>query len=198
MTSIRTFIFAVATATSAAPASAQIWSQQPTTVLGVELGAKVSSLPLPVCGKPTRGASGDGYAEQCIDPPFEGRPDRLRWLRGMPRLGEVGYAASLVLHDGQVESLYLVFDQFRFDQMKAILIEKYGAPSRTGTERVTSGAGAVLSSETLAWLGDRVTIDLKERSGKVTDSLVVFSSRDVVNRHAKAASGVTKEAAGKL
>jgi hypothetical protein len=137
---------------------------------------------------------------QCIDPANTlGLPDTGRRFRGASRLGDVLFDPNIIVHEGVVLGVYMTMDRARFfDQMKVIMIERYGPPMKTTNEAVTTSAGARLSSERLEWTGGRVRAELIERSGQIDRSRAVFTDLTVAAQRDRAVKGAAKEAAGKL
>jgi hypothetical protein len=151
---------------AAAPApSSQDWAQEPATLFEIALGkALPSPADLPDCPSFAPFRREPQYEGPCVDAHQGLSQDRVA-LRNAP-LGNVTSTATVVLHEGVVQAIFVPFEHARHDAMKALLIERYGAAH----ERTTD-AGA----ERLTWTGRRVTITLRERGATDGEGNVEFS-----------------------
>jgi hypothetical protein len=176
----------VAARTEAAPLR---WEQEPSAVLGVLLGASLESLQLPECSQNRPSAL-------CIAPK-DWESQWLRRLYGTPDLG-VPYAAWIATYDGKVRSLTLSLRRVEFPKMKAMLIERYGRPTKAEAIGVTTYGGANLDAELLIWAGENTTIVALERAGTIDESSVEFQSNAVEAAKRAAEAAATKNGASKL
>jgi hypothetical protein len=169
------------------PIAAAAWPQEPTAVLGIELG------------KPLAGISqcGPSYAQR---PPgicaLTDPTAKLVLLTGIP-IPSVGRGAAH-LHNGAVSMVTLMHPSTAYDNMLGILIERYGKPHQMETSVVTNLAGARLTSRQATWRGSRTLIVAHERIGNVTEGAVFFSDVELAAQERAATAADTKATAGKL
>jgi hypothetical protein len=139
-------------ATAAAPAS---WAAEPTALAGITLGrhfpaaGEIADCPL---FEPFRRENLPD--ELCVDTRKEFSADAIA-LKHVP-LGPVAGTGRVVLHDGLVHSIQVTFDRRHYGQVKAALVDRYGAAQARGVEE---------SGETLSWSGARAAMSLREDSG---------------------------------
>lgn len=157
-------------------AYAQTWTREPDTILGIKLGVPVASLALPTC-PPRKGLFPDPLpTELCILPYEYSSENKYSYLFGTPDLG-LSYTATLFLFENEVLGLLLRLDQSKFEMMKAILIERYGKPTKIETLEVTTGAGAKFSSQEVIWEGKKINITAIEREVDFDKSSVKFTDQ---------------------
>lgn len=172
------------------------WDREPSSVLGIELGAEVPKN-VPEC--PSYSAGGYKPPSQlCIsghDSPYS---DKLRMLEGLP-FKDMAIRGTLTIQDGKV--LNVTLDMRReedYPDMAAILIEKYGEPTSKENSEVTSKSGGKFSSESWTWIGKKNSIFLFERSGRIDRSAVVFSNNALVETYKRAEQEKTKKSASEF
>lgn len=186
----RVVALVVLTAALVAPSVGAEWTQEPTAVLGIPLGGKLSELPLPECtpdAMPLRANVGATNVQACR---------RGEDLYGMPNLG-FRYLALLESHDGRVAKVVLSLKHGDFARMQELLVEKYGEPTSRAAREVSSAMGK-FQAATLQWEGLKVSVTANERAGAVTDSLVVFAYKELAAQADQARRERVKAAASKL
>ncbi|AKJ28774.1 hypothetical protein [Caldimonas brevitalea] len=178
----------------AGAAVATEWAEEPAAVLGVRLGARVDQLDLPSCPPPAPG--GGASRGLCLqrNGPYA---DRIMGLQGLPDLG-LPYSASIHLHEGAVEAVGIEARQADWARLKAILVERYGPATKETVGPVTTGSGAVISSQTLQWAGSATTIVAIERAGRAGTSYVKFSDAGISAKKAATQANTVRDAAGQL
>lgn len=173
------------------------WSQEPTAVLGIKLGAPLAASPLPSCPEYMPSEQWKPPKELCIrggDSPFG---DRVRPIEGLP-WKDIAITASVSLFDGKVESVYFDLRHDDYGKFKEILTTRYGPPMRRELSQVTSYAGAAVDAETLHWIGETASIVLIERSGRIDRSAAnIIHNALALQAHEKR-KAATEEAASKL
>jgi len=168
------------------------WTQEPTSVIGIKLGAPLSESGIPTCPKYVSG-SWTPPKDVCVDEDGYS-PDKYRKVEGLP-WPDIAMTGSVFLLDGKVQSLYLDLRHDDYQRFKEILISRYGPPTETEASPVTSMGGAVVDAETLSWSGKATTIVLVERAGRIDRSVVSFNDNALLEQAHKARqSDIAKEA----
>lgn len=173
----------------------KVWAQEPTSVLGIKLGVPLAELALAECESYSSTPPRD--APCTVKDKYNLQKGRFENLTGMPKIG-VDYASSLNLHEGVVRSLVLKLDHKDFLKLRSILEERYGAPTQVERGTVTSGAGAVLNSDTLTWTGKKITLLLLERSVTVDSTYAIFTDKSVEAAESASQLQKSKDAASKF
>lgn len=151
------------------------WAQEPTEVFGIKLGQPVEMSGLKKCPAYSRDA---GYGtELCISEYSRGANLSLINLP----LREAGARGSIKLFGGVVASVMLSMDHKDYARMRELLVTRYGQPTVVKTDRLVSGAGAVVSGETASWVGSKNTLTLMERVGTINESAAAFSNNEAFN-----------------
>ena len=190
----------------AAPTSKSVgWSKEPSTVLGVKIGAALADQEIPPCPKisvrsPTSRTNemvyDDNHKELCWK-------DSLGYwglwgLENTPSLG-FGYVANMRLDDGGlvVSGLTIRTPIENYGKLKALLIERYGRPTEIGRQRYSNGFGAITSGEILVWRGRDIRLQVEE-VGNDQHSQAWFSSQTLAARKAQQDAQSAKAKAGNL
>lgn len=178
-------------AISCTSAWSQTWSREPTSVFGLKLGAPLKPGDLEPCDTK---AQDSGPLAFC-------------------RTDSVGYSAPflvggfpvrefregmLTVDDGVVSALMIQGNHSDYAQIRALLIERYGAPTKRVAAEVQNTAGAAFKSERLTWIGKRVSIVLIERSGRVDQTAVNFMHNASTASSAQEREQKTKADAAKM
>ena len=79
-----------------------------------------------------------------------------------------------------------------------MLIERYGRPTRTSVSTLQNMAGATFRSQTLEWVGSRVSLMLVERAGKVDQTAAIFTFVPAAQKNEAREAAEVKSSAGKL
>lgn len=172
-----------------APAFAQTWQAEPSTVFGIPLGGSTAQV---------RTCPDEDWKN--VEPACQVTNKHLTsliHLYGVPKLG-LPYTAQLVPRDGRVMAIRLRHKQEHFAQMRALLEERYGAPTKVQTETAVTQQGGRFGNTTLEWTGKKVSIVAIERIGTINDSLVSFSDNELLRSQTEESESRTKGAASKL
>ncbi len=146
------------------------WAQEPSTVLGIELGAPLSGA-IPVCqplggdaevviGYRPSGGSSTPRSMCRVQPDAYSVADVVQF-RYFP-LRDLLSSVEAYMHQGVVSRVQAELPNYNYPELRAVLIERYGQPTSTETLVVRTNAGAEWSSELLTWSGATVTIQLRE------------------------------------
>ncbi len=187
---MKNFFLGVAMSAVALGAGAQ-WAQEPTSVMGVQLGGKKEDIPRCPAGNAALKST-----TVCVEPNAAGPEYGTLW--GLP-LNFILGGADVRFVDGRVQ---LVLVAVRHDEsyrrLKAILIERYGPPHSVEDKSVTTLDGAPMESEESTWLGPNVLILLSERAGRFDRSRVAFSYRPLGQKKLQDDARDAKSDASKL
>jgi hypothetical protein len=72
--------------------------------------------------------------------------------------------------DRRMDSVVLLFPSANFYQIKTAFVERYGEPTERRTQEIQNRMGARFENELLEWKGEKVLIDLRRYSSRVTES----------------------------
>lgn len=175
-----------------------LWDKEPSTVFGIKLGEKIPEGSIPTCNLPSSANDYKLPDALCLErssPLLDSK--RYQELWGVP-LSPVASLATVVLQENMVESIIIEMRHEVFNQMHVILVERYGLPTKTDNETVTTKTGAKFSSKTLIWSGVANSVFLYERSGKIDKSLAIFSNNALTDATDKKNADSLKGAASKL
>ena len=75
--------------------------------------------------------------------------------------------AMFDFRDGGFYAVYLRFGSSRFEVLKSVFVERYGAPTQRRLETVRNSSGARLENEVLEWSGAKVYIRLQRYAGRL-------------------------------
>ncbi len=93
-------------------------------------------------------------------------------------IGGVWIAASATQIQNKLVNISLQFQSKDFEQLLKIFIEKYGSPTHQGEKEVTNALGTRFRERTAWWEGKRLTILMDERSHKLDQGFVQYSTAD--------------------
>lgn len=184
--------------TTPVPVTAHIkWDKEPEAVFGIKLGDSIPAGSFPECILPSRANGYKNPTEMCIESgpgPYAGK---IATLHAAP-LPQVSSTATINLDDTLVSSIHINFHHENHEKMRAILIERYGPPTKTDISTVQTGAGASFQAETLAWEGAKNSVRLFERWDTASKSLAVFSSNQLSEKQGNRILKSLKDSASKL
>lgn len=186
-------ISAVATISIHCHAASSPWGGEPKEIFGIAIGGPTSSLTLPDCyitlaGKILLGAT-------CVVREGSGKTLMVGNLPDVvPEMGTVG---TMDVVDGRVASFRFRLQKSGYRAFKAVMVERYGVPSREVTSDYQNGFGATFRYETVDWIGSQVSIRLAEHDDEQYSS-VVFFSVPLLAQQADLESQRVKDAAKKL
>lgn len=170
----------------------RVWMQEPDAVLGVKLGRPIGESGLPDCpnsGRPTEICLWTNTYPAIVQRP----PDR--YINGHP-LSRTAVTYEL---DGDVVTKMLFkLPHFAADEMRDVLVTRYGPPTDDRDEPVQNGAGATFPNRTMSWTGKRITIIFAERFGTVNDSIVIITDNASFAKASEAKRDKAQGAASKL
>ena len=182
-------VICTATAAHGAKRSAEpeVWVQEPTSFLGIKLDEKLI-YQMKQC--PEDYSDPDGM---CYERPFQGYYP----LRSTPPLG-IGYGAAVMTHDSQIREIRLTTKEGNYDNVKSMLLQKYGRPLKQSSETVKTKVGAAFKNEKIYWDGKKVTIVLERYYDTIDKSRVSVISKDVAHKAIKAENDKMTDSASKL
>jgi hypothetical protein len=102
-------------------------------------------------------------------------------LQQTPDIG-VAYSAVVLLWNGNVEDICLVFASDDFPQMVELLVARFGKPNAVEFVNVQGDSGAIFEGAVYKWSGPKVTIQLSEYADKPSESQLVIAT----NRYLRA------------
>lgn len=175
-------------------AMAQAWQQEPAAVFGLKLGEPLTASDIPAC-PPYR----PGYGlpnTLCIENSPGPYADKVATLNALP-LNEV-YSASVHMQNSQVSSLHLDFQHDHYAKLRAILIERYGPPTKSSIAEIKTRAGLAVPAETLEWIGRKNSLTLFERFQRIDKSLAAFTNNALSQQAELQAQDKVKESASKF
>ncbi|MCE0968506.1 hypothetical protein [Pseudomonas sp. NMI4491_12] len=182
-------VICTATAAHGAKRSAEpeVWVQEPTSFLGIKLDEKLI-YQMKQC--PEDYSDPDGM---CYERPFQGYYP----LRSTPPLG-IGYGAAVMTHDSQIREIRLTTKEGNYDNVKSMLLQKYGRPLKQSSETVKTKVGAAFKNEKIYWDGKKVTIVLERYYDTIDKSRVSVINKDVAHKAIKAENDKMTDSASKL
>lgn len=177
-----------------APPAPRVWTEEPTTFLGLELGAPIASQAA-VKKCPTLSASYPGgletldWDEMKRSSPFcfANAPFYEFWNK--PALGFAYELMFLKLNDDGLHGVMLTFPRSNLAQMMDLLLGKYGQPTTsTSSQQYQNGFGAAVNGAIHEWKGSKVTITFMEVGGKLSQSVLLVGTNEYFERTAKKAA----------
>jgi hypothetical protein len=180
---------------SSGPVLSQKWARESDTMFGIKVGAPIAEGAVPPCAPTTRAyeiPKGPCYENTG---PYS---DRLARLWGLEALNQIASSAHAYFHDGVVESIGVDLKHSYYQTFKAMLQERYGSPTKISQGEVVTGAGARIPIEVLEWSGSHADLVLFERSGRVDESQMLFSSKAMREAKKKAEEEKVRANASKL
>lgn len=174
------------------PATAQDWKGEPDAVIGIKLGAPLSASSMARCS-----AADAKVEDPCLEK--QGGLDEAP-ARFIVRRQPFGYADFHVIVDGTgvVSQLMVILPQKQFDDFSAVLVERYGRPTKAETQQWQNRLGATFPSKKLEWNGRRVRILAMERGSSIDRSVVSIQDIVAVDRDMQMERDKLKNSASKL
>lgn len=90
-------------------------------------------------------------------------------------------AIGLKVSDGRIIQVYLTLNTSDYEQVKSALSVKYGQPFEITDETLQNGFGAKYVSESSKWKQGDNTVGIKQRSGKIDESAILYSSEKSIS-----------------
>ncbi|GDY37725.1 hypothetical protein [Acidovorax sp. NB1] len=187
-------IFAVLAIAMPFAASAQAWKQEPDSVLGIALGQPLSNDAIKSCGGVQVQQDADPIQACATKKPQFG--DGAILLGGIPI--EAFTYGAVVREIGVVSQIGLMGPNDRYEEVKRILVERYGKPAKIGKITVQNKLGASFDSEQLSWRGKTVSLVLDQRAGTVEEFAAVFTHLPTAAKAGGATDTKAKRDAQKL
>lgn len=148
------------------------WNKEPKAVFGIPIGGELKPEDLRDCGGVMNSSGDEAIAACAIKRPMFG--DGAYVIGGFPV--QAFTEGAIEISGGLVQSVLLKSRQADFQNVKEILIERYGKPSKDLNAKFETNGGKMLSSRVLMWIGPTVSITFAERSGSVDTSSTSFTS----------------------
>ena len=169
-------------------ASPAVWTKEPTSFLGLDLGKPLPP-DLPECPsdtvqraltKTTCAMTYENIVKLWMGPDL-GIPERI----------------SALMYDGKVASVTLHTNEPDYGTVKNLLITRYGPPMKTSVSVVKTVAGGEFTSEESDWNGANVEITLYQRQGQIDQSEVFVQYKTLMKafldeRNAKESAAASK------
>lgn len=158
-------------------AAAGPWSQQPTEVMGIRLGAPLESAGMPPCDAVNEVRGRLSTLAMCFQPrSAPGRPDRTYYtVHNPPDFGAGRQQVFIEVAYGQVAGVLLTGEALGFDKMAGVLEARYGQPAETVIDAVRRGGSSPSAAVSKRWRGDRVTIEAVSPFGHAGEYAVYWS-----------------------
>lgn len=174
------------------PTLAQQWRNEPESIMGIKLGAPLTESAMARCSSPDAKPS-----EPCLEKQGGLSEAPARFLISRQAFA---YADFHVIIDatGVVSQLMVLLPQRNFNEFSAVLVERYGSPTRATTEQLQNRLGAAFSSRKMEWIGRRVRIMAMERGNTLDRSVVSIQDIVSVDREMQQDRDKVKDAASKL
>lgn len=151
------------------------WQQEPTSVMGIELGGTQQSIPKCPPGNAALLSQTTCVELSSIEP-------KIGTLWGLPVKFVLGGGDVFFVDQRVAQIAIKVRHSDDYARLRQILIERYGQPHKVESLVVTANSGAVVTSEETSWSGDRVFILLSERSDRIDRSQASFVFRPLMRR----------------
>jgi hypothetical protein len=158
-------VFALLMVTSAS--GSEKWPNEPKEFRGVPFGSSQSAM---------REKFDPG---RCV-----GRPNDV-CLNHAQRIGEAATDEVYSFEADRFVDVYITFASGRYEYLRDIFVEKYGAPTDTKKTLVKTPGGAEFENERLTWFGDSVMVDIERFGRTVTKGTAHLSDRAWMERSAK-------------
>jgi hypothetical protein len=181
-------------------AAAGPWSQQPTEVMGIRLGAPLHSAGLPPCDAVNEVRGRLSTAAMCFHPrSAPARPERTYYtVHNAPDLGAGRQQVVIDVADGHVAGVLLTGSARRFAEVAAVLEARYGKPTETVGDPARHGSGGNAGAISKRWRGDRVTIEAVSPFGQPDEYTVYWSDLATQARREAQLARDSARIAGKL
>jgi len=170
------------------------WPQQPTAYRGVSWGASereasdkiheadeliLSSPPTKFSRIPTfdckDGKLSDVVVRNCERYfTISNSPVPLSPLRFALPVARVAVEDTMIFHENKLVAVKWTFDSDGYDKVRAVMVEKYGAPMVATREKVHNAFGAEYENEKLTWAGDIVSVTLGRFGDDIKHSTGLF------------------------
>jgi hypothetical protein len=162
--------------------SAPTWNE-PDEFRGLKFGEDLRQQ-IPEC--PSSYTAGRKYyrwtdtKERCWEPMSTARGSEADyWLRNFSSLGRVP-AGSLWARqiDNRLSFVSMTVNHDFFDDLRAMLIERYGKPTTQKTTQVQTMAGGIFPNLELHWIGEKMHVECLERPNRIDETLLGIYTRE--------------------
>lgn len=151
------------------------WTKEPATFLGIALDSQfpghISKCPTNRFGSLDTQAVATRVDDLCAASAYQ----NLVPVYGGPRLG-FGYSIDVFTYDDKAGAVWLNTDSGNYHQLKSLMVDRYGNPTKSSSIAVTTKAGGKFTSEHSVWTGKKVEIVLEQLSGDINTSRVMVST----------------------
>ncbi len=100
--------------------------------------------------------------------------------------------------DEMPEALLLNGKHDDYQEIRRLLVERYGEPTTVTPGTASNRMGATFSNETVIWLGKRLMLTLQERANKVDRTAAIFEYLPRVEKQIKQRNEQRKSDASKM
>lgn len=179
-----------------ANASKLKWQNEPISVFSIELGKPIPSS-IPTC-PPVNYNNYRPNQEFCKEnnPYTKGSLALIKFSK-IP-MENILKTLIAFTYDGVVGSIHASALHDNYQEFRAILIERYGQPTKIESGSVRTQAGVNWPSETLTWSGKLISIQLHERFENITTSVMIVNHLLTLESRAKARGDAIKKSATEL
>lgn len=170
---MRRILSLISLLTVSSVATAGQWSQEPSTIFGLQIGKPLLEV-VPECPSEMRPhvdmTAIRNFGKPCVTIQPVGLLPTLYTLENMSE-DAPGFAPiyAKVTPQNTFEGVQGEFSHFRYEEIKAALIARYGKPTVTKTEVFQTRAGATFNGEAVRWDGREVHILLDEYASTMRD-----------------------------
>lgn len=169
-----------------------VWPQEPASVFGIPIGGVLQDDAVRDCGQLPDPSQQDSVLACALRKRGPGLGMLLSKFP-IPSLGD----GFLERRDFVVKSLLLTALHTNYQDVRAVLIARYGPPTSSGMEVLQDEAGSKFSSEVLRWQGQRVALTLREHKGEALLCTAIFTALSqeaaVAPLHGPAAHGAAAQ-----
>jgi hypothetical protein len=154
--------------------SSAIWENEPESFLGISFTQPIPG-DMPKCEYVHTGSR---YAISNEGPVCANKLTQdIYSIYRTPKLA-FDYELSITLSSGLPGFVYLQTDRSNFPKMKEVFVAKYGSPTTTTVEKVTTKSGATFDAQFLKWSGKNVTLKLNEVVSNINTASAEFTTTE--------------------
>jgi len=148
--------------------STAIAADEPTSVWGLQFGEPLAAQ-LPQCKSSSPIQPARCFHRSPVAPTMPS-------LYENPNLGFSADGSALLVGDS-VEGLYITLKRYEFQKAEALLVSRFGDPTKISAASYTTGGGARVTGRVLSWQWQSVRITLSEYGGRVTESVIYVTTQ---------------------
>lgn len=174
---MRRFITLLSLLSASSGCLASDWNQEPTSVLGFEIGKSLSQKSTPDCPQSEWLKKYKQIDSFCVWHGI-GKPGTML-VHGLEKIPLSSVTEGEVFSlQGKTVALSLKFQPQNFERMAEVLSSKYGPPSRTSERSVRSAMTGLITSRQYNWDGKSISIYMREHGKSVFAGQVDFYSNE--------------------